>query len=398
MRKQAGRLSKIFLSIVFLISFWACDEDKFKSGETPEVRPLTPEEKFLVESSNNFALELLSETAQAEKSNVLLSPVSAAMALGIIGNAGSPEKFENFKYKMGLPQLSNTEIDKAFFEVSHMLSYIDPSVGISFANSIWTNFDVSVNERFYNRVMAYYNTDIRIFGESKTIDKKWVDKWLIAKTGNEVAALKTYDPQSNFKIVNLGTFSGKMFHDIPSQWVAANFHGVDGQESAAAMNFYRNISVSILKNDDVLVMEIPVGNSSYSLSIIMPDSLVENIRISEVSFPETFKTASLLIPDIVASHEHLLNQNLTAFGAEKYLHESINTTFSDPLIQPDLSCVVKSRVSIKGTKINATVPRPLEDLEIKEDVIKINRPFYYLVKEKNSDLIVFEGKFLQMEK
>lgn len=395
MRRIAGQLFNFFLLALLLVIFWGCDEDKIQDGESPEIRPLTAEEKFLIESSNSFAMELLNETQTTGKPNVSLSPIGASMALGIIGNAGTSEHFNEFKHRMGLPQLNDIEINKAFYEVSNMLPYIDNSVKLGFTNSIWTNYDLSTNESFYNNVMAYFKTDIWEFREEKIIDKKLVDKWLVNHTNNSLSAIESYDPDANFKIINLSTFSGKMFEGTPCLGVNADFYGINGEFKTLGMNFYPEASVSSVKNDLGIMMEIPIGNSNYLLNIVMPHSPNTPIKMEDFSSSLDYSTTNLLIPDITSSYEFKFDNKLKQLGAEEYLNKALSTTFSGRNLETSLSCVNKSVINIKGARLPGNATLTLDDIEYQGQLIKVDRPFYYWVKEKHTELIVFEGKYFQ---
>lgn len=393
MRGFAGNIFRLIAGTAFVLSLLSCDDEQFNKGELSEVRTLTPEEKFLIQSSNQFAMDLLEETRGKNDQNFLVSPIGASMTLGIIGNAGSEESYEAFREKMHLPKFTDMEVNKAFYEVRTMLPLIDPSVNLHFATSIWANYDLTSNTNFYNKVLAYFETDIMEFREEKAIDKKQIDKWLAGQTPDEVVTLQKLEPNSNFRIINYSSFRGKMFGGLSTLQIVYPFSGLDGKETNVTMNFYQEIPVNVSKKDNTLHLEIPVGNSNYLLKVIMPYQNLDEVKFGDMSSTPNLTIANLLIPDIISSTELSLNNKLKEFEAEEYLYEALSNSFGHRNIQPQLTSIHKSLLHIEGKKLNAN-PIPFEDLQFEGDVIAIDRPFYYLVKEKNTDLIVFGGKFI----
>jgi len=389
----AGNVLRLMAGVAMVFLLFSCDDEQFNKGDLSEVRTLTPEEKFLIQSSNEFAMNLLEETRGENSENFLISPIGASMTLGIIGNAGSEESYEAFREKMHLPKFTDMEVNKAFYEVRTLLPLVDPSVKISFATSVWSNYDLSSNANFYNKVLAYFETDIMEFREEKSIDKKQIDKWLAGKTQNESISLQTFDPNSNFRIINYSSFGGRMFDGLSTLQITYPFSGVDGDEKKITMNFYQEIPVNVSQKEGALHLEIPIGNSNYLLKVMMPYDNVDEANLSSTTSTPNLAIANVLIPDIRTSTELSLNRKLKEFEAEEYLYEALSSAFGHRDIQPQLASIHKSVLHIEGKKLNAT-PIPFEELQFEGDVLAINRPFYYLVKEKNTDLIVFGGKYI----
>lgn len=389
----AGNVLRLMAGVAMVFLLFSCDDEQFNKGDLSEVRTLTPEEKFLIQSSNEFAMNLLEETRGENSENFLISPIGASMTLGIIGNAGSEESYEAFREKMHLPKFTDMEVNKAFYEVRTLLPLVDPSVKISFATSVWSNYDLSSNANFYNKVLAYFETDIMEFREEKSIDKKQIDKWLVTKTQNESISLQTFDPNSNFRIINYSSFGGRMFDGLSTLQITYPFSGVDGDEKKITMNFYQEIPVNVSQKEGALHLEIPIGNSNYLLKVMMPYDNVDETNLSSTTSTPNLAIANVLIPDIRTSTELSLNRKLKEFEAEEYLYEALSSAFGHRDIQPQLASIHKSVLHIEGKKLNAT-PIPFEELQFEGDVLAINRPFYYLVKEKNTDLIVFGGKYI----
>lgn len=389
----AGNVLRLMAGVAMVFLLFSCDDEQFNKGDLSEVRTLTPEEKFLIQSSNEFAMNLLEETRGENSENFLISPINASMTLGIIGNAGSEESYEAFREKMHLPKFTDMEVNKAFYEVRTLLPLVDPSVKISFATSVWSNYDLSSNANFYNKVLAYFETDIMEFREEKSIDKKQIDKWLVTKTQNESISLQTFDPNSNFRIINYSSFGGRMFDGLSTLQITYPFSGVDGDEKKITMNFYQEIPVNVSQKEGALHLEIPIGNSNYLLKVMMPYDNVDETNLSSTTSTPNLAIANVLIPDIRTSTELSLNRKLKEFEAEEYLYEALSSAFGHRDIQPQLASIHKSVLHIEGKKLNAT-PIPFEELQFEGDVLAINRPFYYLVKEKNTDLIVFGGKYI----
>src|SRR3990172_3294901 len=114
-------MKKFWVSTIFLGLFAAgCARDEGPDQATPErpdtVREFTLQERAVANASNHFAFELLGEAnaAESSKPNLLLSPLSVSMALGMALNGAAGSTFTAMRETLGFGTLSQAEVNAAY--------------------------------------------------------------------------------------------------------------------------------------------------------------------------------------------------------------------------------------------------------------------------------------------
>jgi|GEM_PF-2275017 len=389
---RAGILNNFFLA-VFLLALVSCEEDIVTSANGPKIRPLTSEEQFFIESTNELAIDLLREKENSNQ-NILISPISVGATLGIIGNAVSESEYTEFGKKVGFPLLPRIEINKAFYEVSTMLPYLDKEISIDFHNSLWTKYNLSENEGFYNQVLAYYNADIQELLTGKDFNSKHIDKWTQLNSNSKITEIDKFNFGSDFQIVNLGLFRGSFFEDAIPEIKTAKFYADNGSVYETKMNLFVNKKIEKYDVNGAAVYAIPINNANFVLELSMEENALDDIHLSRSEQIELIQ-ANLLIPDIKSTYELYLNKDLGKYEIDEMLDKALSDNFLlNQRFNSDYTFLNKSLLEISGRSGETITDNGLvvEKVEPK-DVISIDKPFYFFVKERNSNLIIFEGKY-----
>ncbi|MCK4855705.1 MAG: hypothetical protein KAT31_15610, partial [Bacteroidales bacterium] len=93
----------------------------------------------LLASDNLFGLELFQEVMQGAKAdeNVMISPLSVALALGMTYNGSASTTREAMEATLKLQGLTEDEINDGYKSIIDQLLDLDPKVVMEIANSIW---------------------------------------------------------------------------------------------------------------------------------------------------------------------------------------------------------------------------------------------------------------------
>jgi len=118
-------------------------------------RALSSVESELVTASRAFGLELLQEVVSAEEEpNVVLSPLSASVALGMTLNGADGETFDAMRETLGYGDLEQDVINAAYRELLSLLVDLDPGVEFHVANSLWADEGFPFYDDFVARVQS----------------------------------------------------------------------------------------------------------------------------------------------------------------------------------------------------------------------------------------------------
>src|SRR5690606_30993462 len=97
-----------------------------------------------------FAFDLLREVdARDGDGNLLLSPISASMALGMTMNGTAGETYQQMRAALGFDNLEPAQINASYRALIDLLLDLDPTIDTRIANSIWYREGFPFKESFF---------------------------------------------------------------------------------------------------------------------------------------------------------------------------------------------------------------------------------------------------------
>ena len=125
------------LVVVLLLHAGGCRDSTGPGQDNPILelpRALTTTEVSLIARSNAFGLELAREVVERDgRPNILLSPLSASMALGMTMNGAAGETLDAMRSTLGFGGLSLEEINDSYRSLIDLLVELDPQVEFTIA-------------------------------------------------------------------------------------------------------------------------------------------------------------------------------------------------------------------------------------------------------------------------
>ena len=153
------RLNKLLLlgCLPFIIT--ACSEEEIeKSGTGEKVNiELDVQQRSIQKKSNDFANQLMIHVAK-ENENVLISPLSLQVTLGMLANGANNETCNEIVTALGLKDYSLEELNEFHKIVMNgILNEQDPKVELALSNSMWMDKSLQAGEGFKNSLKTYYS-------------------------------------------------------------------------------------------------------------------------------------------------------------------------------------------------------------------------------------------------
>lgn len=127
----------VFLLTAFLlVTSSSCQKDPASSPKEPQTIHLPAKGEQVISHSNEFGIELFNHVAADEQGNLMLSPLSASVALTMLLNGCEETTYEQIKDLLSYQGLTIAEINATYEILSEELLDVDPEVNIGFANSV----------------------------------------------------------------------------------------------------------------------------------------------------------------------------------------------------------------------------------------------------------------------
>lgn len=407
----------LFLFIISPLVFISCEKKvsdppagvyKFQGDKKAEA---------LVNSGNEFGLDLFASLASDDEcpENMMMSPVSVAMALGMTYNGAEGETKTAFEETLRLQGFSREEINTIHQALIEYLLKADPKVVFEIANSIWYRYDFNVLQTFIETNKDFYFAEVRALDFNSSDAVSIINDWCANKTHDKIKEVLNEIPSNAvLYLINALYFNGiwKSEFDAEDSF-NGTFYGDGGSEMD--VKYMKNEgSFSYYENDLLGAVELPYGNGNFVMNVLLPKPGKDLSDIYENLNPSNWNTwmgafnprndVVVQLPKFKYEYKTELNNPLQEMGlspaftpgvadfsrihptAELFISRVIHKTFID--------------VNEKGTEAAAVTVVEIGVTSVGPDnktYFTAEKPFIYAIREKNSGALLFMGKVSKPE-
>ncbi len=395
--------SKGIIVAIGLIWLAACESDTPEPGLKASLRDMTASEVELVNSSNDFAFNLLKVTDQTtDEENVFISPLSVGMALGMLYNGAEGTTKEEIEATLGFSGFNKTELNKTFNELMSLLLMIDDKVDLSVANSVWYKEDYTVKDEFRNLVMAYFDAEVQGLDFTKESAVSTINNWVDAKTlGKIPVLLEQIPPEAVMYLINAMHFKALWKQQFDAeQTQKASFHTGENEELVDMMHG-KDMPMLHYRDSDLELVELSYGDGQFCLTVMMPakdpESFLNNLTSESFNhYIEMADSSSMDInmPKFSLAFEITLNDVLKTMGLKRAFTDQaeLGELFEEtlPLTVSEVLHKAVIEVDESGTEAAAVTSVGIELTSIPM-AVDLNRPFIFMIRERHTKAILFSG-------
>ena len=396
-----------------LLALAACgDPPTGPSGRVEEItelpRGLSATEIQVIDASNRFAFDLL-KTASRPDSSLFLSPLSASMALGMTMNGAAGETWDQMREALGFGSLSEAEINASYQSLLELLVGLDPSVETAIANSVWSRQGFPVLTAFLDAVRESFDAEVAELDFANPDASARINGWVDDATRGRIEDIvpEVIPADVVMYLINAIYFKGTWtFQFDRSDTTNEPFHLSNGSTQTVPLMTLQG-DLPYRADDRSQAVDLPYGGRAFSMTVLLPrdgvsvDDLVSSLdaeRWAEIAdgFHET--EVELFLPRFRMAYERTLNDDLKALGMTHAFDERAD--FSRLSTNGGLSIsAVKQKswvdVNEEGTEAAAaTVVEIIETSLPQIPVVRVDRPFLFVIRERLSGTILFVGKIV----
>ena len=373
--------------------------------------PLTSVQKAVVHSGNTFGLNLFKDLNKATAGhNLLVSPLSVSMALGMALNGARGSTRDGMEQTLTFTGLSSDDINATYSDLIGALTSADPAVQMQIANSIWYKPVLIVEQSFLDANTTYFNALVRSIDFSQPSSAGTINAWVSDNTHGKIPTIVP-DPipiDIVMYLINGVYFKGTWTRKFDSTATRDElFTKSDGSTEQCGM--MRGVdTVNFMNANGVLGVDIPYGQEGFSMTLLLPpsgttiDDFIAGISSERwESWTSSFAVQPVMIylPKFKLSYMAVLNQTLTDLGMGLAFTDAADFTGIDKRGSLAISEVIHKtfvQVDESGTEaagatligIRATSTGGGDGVA----VIRLDRPFVYVIREHVSGSILFIGK------
>jgi serpin B len=393
---------KILSILLFLGILFSCENNQ----STKEPFSSIEKNKDFIEANNKFAFDLFKKVYNEEiKENLMISPVSLSLAMGMTYNGAEKETKIAFENTLNYTEFIPAEINNLNKEIIYNLS--DNASGTIFevANSIWTEKAFPVKDKFINTNKAFYNAEVQNLDFSDGNSLNIINNWVADKTYQKIPTIiDELSPSLKMILVNALYFKSDWKYNFKEENTKKlPFYGENTTENVQMMHLTNELP--FYESENFSSVKLPYNNEKFSMTIFLPK---ENQTISDIINlldvenwqqwnKNYFSTAvNLEMPKFKLSYKKKLNKAVSELGLGLAFTDAANFNgISNSTLE--ISYILQKtfiEVDEKGTEAAAVTAVGISTMSIglPNKTLRLNKPFLYTITEKETGSICFLGK------
>ena len=401
-------MKKIY-SILLAISLLSCTSENSPNLPAKDAKPIqmsaAMEKK--VTQDNDFGLDLLKNTIViSEESNVMVSPLSVSIALGMVWNGAKGQTQTEIGNTLKMKDLTSKELNEYYKTMQSSLLTIDPSTKLSIANAIWYREGFEVKSDFLKINSDNFNAYVKELDFSKPWALDTINNWCSKSTKGLIPKILDEIPRDEVMYLMNAVYFKGIWRDQfdKSKTISANFTNDLGKDIKVNM-MTKNNTFAYNSDDFAQYIDLPYGNKAFSMTIILPNKTltVNDIlsRLTAQNLKSTLKEMSeqkvdLKLPRFKIENSFKLNDPLISMGMPLAFNEYLANLTGIADKKLFISEVIhKTYITVdeEGTEAAAVTSIGVGVTSMPQYIdFNVNKPFLFFIREKSTGIILFMGK------
>jgi len=373
----------------------------------------------LANAANDFAFRLLHRlSSEHQGGNLFFSPLSVHTALAVAYGGAQGETKAEMAHTLSVNEIPDAALDDGYRGVLGRIAMPDTAYTLDLANALWMRKGVPFKPDFVRRATKSYLSETLPLTTPEAINT-----WAAKKTHDRITQIVgKIDPLTILFITNAVYFKGFWVVKFDSSKTKPkDFHTAGGSTKLAPMmslvasDKFIKAGFRYMEGDGLQGLEMPYKGNRLSMYIFLPednlDSLIDKLQADRWHIlRDQFKpiqeelhggrSLRLEMPRFKLETEYGLVKDLTALGMKRAFlpYEAEFGALVDG--SPEQNIYIKDvaqkafvQVNEEGTEAAAVTkvqvvntsmpPKPLEFI--------VNRPFFFLIVDRENGLILFMG-------
>jgi len=362
----------------------------------------------VIETNNEFGLELLKTVLEAEeKANVMISPTSVSIALGMAYNGAETATRVAFEEVLNYEGLTREEVNEITKELIHVLVTNVKGNLLEIANSMWYDEDFPVEPEFITLNSHYFDAEVRELDFRSADAVKTINDWVSEKTHGKIyEIIDSIDPAVMMILINAIYFNCVWETEFdPDNTHQADFYNEDGSLFGKVDMMQLESTFMVANQQAFRAIELPYKNGKFSMFLFLPSEgysvkqLVQELDGASwnnwmAAFAEQ-EEFTVYMPRFEFEFDRSLGDDLKAMGLEIAFTDQADFSgiSSIPLYIADVIHKTYIKVNEEGTEAAAVTAVVMETTSIQPlSELHLDRPFLFAITENSSKSILFIGK------
>lgn len=369
-------------------------------------------------ADNGFGFHLLNAVQRAApNTNVVLSPVSAALDLAMVLNGAEGKTQEEIQATLSLSGAELDAINKANAQLIKMLRTPSQTVTLSVADSLWVDSRrATLRSDYAQQMQSWYGAEIADldFGHANAVTR--INGWASRETHEKIPKIiERIDPAEVLLLLNAVYFKGQWQHPFDkAQTQERDFTLADGS-TRKVRRMAQSGRFDYFESADVQAIRLPFGDGDLAMEVLLPGKSSSLEALETELTPELWavwhakfaqRKGSIELPRFELKSHFRLNAPLQALGMRRAFDShgaELTGMFAPPAGNHPrkpffISLVLQStywKVDEEGSEAAAVtsvgvraaaMARPEQPFQM-----IVDRPYLCAIEDRRSGVLLFVG-------
>lgn len=357
--------------------------------------------------NNQFALDLYNQLQTETTGNLFFSPYSLSTAMAMTYEGSRNETATQISQVFNFSQPPG----RLYPEFTTLFNQIKNRTAsqLYLVNRLWGQSGYPFEEQFLQITKNHYNAPLTSvdFTEDNEQSRKIINNWVSQETQNKIPNLippGSLDELTRLILTNAVYFSGEWLSPFSEKHTQDHtFNLPSGKQISVPMMHHPNVSIGYNNVPEAKVIEFPYADGNLSMIILLPpegtdlQNLAQNLTIDSLqNWLQNLEYLNLEVwlPKFNFSSSFSLKPTLSAMGMSAAFTEVgdfSGISSEQPFFLYDVVHQAFVNVDEKGTEASAGTGVIAGSRSSIRDRIHIDRPFIFIIRDFDSEIILFMG-------
>jgi serine protease inhibitor len=270
---------------------------------------------------NAFGFDLAQKLDSPGKENLLISPASIELALGMVYAGASGDTATETGQALGLTTASRSRALSELGDLQTALTNPGEGINLKLANAAWIDRSIQLNKSFASDLQEKFNATLQPADFSDAAIASQINHWVSNATGGKISHLLDGPPPPPLFLANAVYFHAKWKVPFDKQQTQQGpFHPTPSQSLTVSM-MHRTDTFPYAKGTGFAVVALPYAGSRFAMYCFLPDKSVGDLItiLQKTSWRELSSSlrpteGSVTLPKFKLEYGATLNQALAQLG------------------------------------------------------------------------------------
>lgn len=360
--------------------------------------------------------------ATGEDENILFSPLSIALAMGIMEFGAQGSTLKEIRHSVDYDNLKTGEEFSFLKDFSNMVTAEESQYVMKIANSLFIENGFHVSDKFLQMMKKYFNAEVNHVDFSQNVAvANYINKWVENNTNNllkDLVSPQDFDAGTHMALINAVYFKGNWKSQFrPENTRTFSFTKDDESEIQIPMMYqqgefyYGEFSDGSNEAGGIYqVLEIPYEGDEISMMLVLSrqevplatlEPLVKAQLIEEWANSVKKQKVEVYLPRFTVEQEIDLKDILKTLGiTEIFIKDANLTTLSDNKEIFLSKAIHKSFIEVNEEGSEAAAASgmiAISRMAVLYPQVIVDHPFFFLIRNRRTGTILFMGRVMHPE-